>query len=261
MKNNLISILITNYNKDKFLTKCLYSIKNQNYNNYEVIIFDDCSTDNSLNIIRKFKKVRLIKNKKRTNKSAPFNQINGLMIDFAKSKGNLICLLDSDDYFVKNKLKIIDKEFKNKDISSLYNFPETSKNRFKYREKNTNNIWPTIFPTSCISITREKFKIFEKHIKKNKYLNLEIDARLTIFLKFYFDEYNVLEKNLTIYNYDNNSITAKIPKYSIKWWFRRFEAYMYLKYILKKKNKKFESSFDYSATLFFVSLIKILKLS
>ena len=66
MKNNLISILITNYNKDKFLTKCLYSIKNQNYNNYEVIIFDDCSTDNSLNIIRKFKKVRLIKNKKRT---------------------------------------------------------------------------------------------------------------------------------------------------------------------------------------------------
>ena len=54
---------------------------------------------------------------------------------FAKSKGNLICLLDSDDYFVKNKLKIIDKEFKNKDISSLYNFPETSKNRFKYREK------------------------------------------------------------------------------------------------------------------------------
>ena len=64
MKNNLISILITNYNKDKFLTKCLYSIKNQNYNNYEVIIFDDCSTDNSLNIIRKFKKVRLIKNKK-----------------------------------------------------------------------------------------------------------------------------------------------------------------------------------------------------
>ena len=56
MKNNLISILITNYNKDKFLTKCLYSIKNQNYNNYEVIIFDDCSTDNSLNIIRKFKK-------------------------------------------------------------------------------------------------------------------------------------------------------------------------------------------------------------
>ena len=64
MKNNLISILITNYNKDKFLTKCLYSIKNQNYNNYEVIIFDDCSTDNSLNIIRKFKKVRLIKIKK-----------------------------------------------------------------------------------------------------------------------------------------------------------------------------------------------------
>ena len=79
-----------------------------------------------------------------------------------------------------------------------------------------------------MSITREKFKIFEKHVERSKYLNLEIDARLTIFLKFYFNEYNVLEKNLTVYNYDENSITAKIRKYSVKWWLRRFEAYRFI---------------------------------
>ena len=49
-----------------------------------------------------------------------------------------------------------------------------------------------------MSITREKFKIFEKHVERSKYLNLEIDARLTIFLKFYFNEYNILKKSYSL---------------------------------------------------------------
>ena len=119
MKKNFISILITNYNKDKFLRNCLKSLKNQNFKNYEVIIFDDCSTDNSLNIIRSFSKFKLIKNKKKINLSAPLNQINGILKAFDKSRGNIICLLDSDDYFKKDKLKIIDNKFKKENISSL----------------------------------------------------------------------------------------------------------------------------------------------
>ena len=65
MKKNFISILITNYNKDKFLKNCLNSLKKQNFKNFEVIIFDDCSTDNSLSIIRNYSKFKLIKNKKK----------------------------------------------------------------------------------------------------------------------------------------------------------------------------------------------------
>ena len=65
MKNNFISILITNYNKSKFLKKSILSVKNQKYNNYEIIIFDDNSDDNSLEIIKKFKKIKLIKNHKK----------------------------------------------------------------------------------------------------------------------------------------------------------------------------------------------------
>ena len=62
MKNNFISILITNYNKSKFLNKSLKSVLNQNYRNYEIIIFDDNSLDNSLEIIKKYKNINLIQN-------------------------------------------------------------------------------------------------------------------------------------------------------------------------------------------------------
>ena len=54
MKKQLISILITNYNKSKFLKKNLSSIVNQNYKNFEVIIYDDNSTDQSLQIINQY---------------------------------------------------------------------------------------------------------------------------------------------------------------------------------------------------------------
>ena len=62
VKKNYISILITNYNKEKFLNRNLKNACNQNFKNYEIIVFDDCSTDKSVNIIKKYKKVSLIIN-------------------------------------------------------------------------------------------------------------------------------------------------------------------------------------------------------
>ena len=61
----MISILITNYNKSQFLDKTIKSLKLNNFKNYEIILFDDASTDNSLNILKKFNNVKLIKNKKK----------------------------------------------------------------------------------------------------------------------------------------------------------------------------------------------------
>ena len=60
-------------------------------------------SDKSLKIIKNYKKIKLIRNKKRSNKSAPLNQINGLIQCFKKSRGNIICLLDGDDFYNKNK--------------------------------------------------------------------------------------------------------------------------------------------------------------
>ena len=63
-KKVLISIIITNYNKERYLNNSLKSVSNQKFKNYEIVLFDDCSTDNSINIIKKFKKIRLIRKNK-----------------------------------------------------------------------------------------------------------------------------------------------------------------------------------------------------
>ena len=65
MRNNFISILITNFNKSKFLKRSISSVINQTYINKEILVFDDCSKDNSLEILTKFKKIKIIKNKKK----------------------------------------------------------------------------------------------------------------------------------------------------------------------------------------------------
>ena len=64
-KKEFISVIITNYNKEKYIKKTIQSIINQNYKNFEIIIFDDCSSDNSIKLIKKFKKIKLIRNTKK----------------------------------------------------------------------------------------------------------------------------------------------------------------------------------------------------
>ena len=53
----MISILITNYNKSKFLKKTINSLKINSYKNYEIILFDDASTDDSLVKLKEFRNI------------------------------------------------------------------------------------------------------------------------------------------------------------------------------------------------------------
>ena len=250
MKKKQISVLITNYNKSRFLLKALKNICNQEFKNFEIILYDDASTDNSVKIIKKFKKVKLIEGKKEFKKSSPIRQIYGILKAFKISKGEIICFMDGDDYFKRSKLKKIKTIFKkNKSFNSVFNLPDCNQRQFSLKKKKINNdIWPTIFPTSCISVKRNFFKKFMKYIRKDEFENLEIDARLTIFSKFYFNEYNIIKSKLTKYNFDYLGITSKINIFSRKWWLRRNEAFKYLNYILKKKNQKFNKSFDFFIT-------------
>ena len=250
MKKKLISIIITNYNKSKFLRKSLKSVCDQNFYNYEIILFDDCSDDNSITIIKSFRKIKLIKNLQKKSKSPALNQINGIIKAFKKSKGDIICLMDADDYFKKDKLKKISHTFKKKpEMNCVFNFPKSNIKQFIWKKKEEKNmIWPTIFPTSCISLKKKFLKNFIKFSEKHRFLNLEIDARITIFSWFYNKEYNIIKDKLTQYNFDQNGITATIKKFSFKWWYRRYEAYEYLKIIIKKKKKKFTPSLDYFIT-------------
>ena len=65
MKKKTVSILITSFNKSKFLKKTIDSCIRQNFKSKEILVFDDCSTDDSLDILNKFKSVKIIKNKKK----------------------------------------------------------------------------------------------------------------------------------------------------------------------------------------------------
>ena len=138
MTKKLVSILITNYNKGRYLDKTIKSCLEQNFIKKEILVFDDCSSDNSLEILNKYKKIKIIKNKKKYSKSSPLNQIYGIIRLFKISKGNLIFLLDGDDLFKKQKLKNIFKIFeKNKKIKFIQDTPTSSltKRKLKFYKK------------------------------------------------------------------------------------------------------------------------------
>lgn len=261
MKQKLISILITNYNKGNFLQKTIFSCENQSYLKKEIIIFDDCSNDKSIKILKKInnKNTRIFFNNKKKYRSSPLNQLYGIQKIFNLSKGEIIFLLDGDDYFLKDKLKLIVKKFEyDKEIEFIQDTPYFKKQKKKIKLKKKNHsvsIWPSFYPTSSIAIKRKFFKDFLKNAEFDKFSNLEIDARLSIyaFLKKKFYIYN---KSLTIYNYDHFGISSNYKKYSINWWKKRNEAYEYMKILMKKMKLNFIPSFDFCVTKFIYFFIK-----
>ena len=183
MKKNFASILITNFNKGRFLERTLKSCLNQRFKEKEILLYDDASTDNSLKILKKFnKKIKIIKNKDKKFNTGPLNQINGIVELFLKSKGEIIFLLDGDDFFKENKLKYITQIFKkNKKLNFLQDTPYLYKEkqlRYVRKKKHFFSIWPSFHPTSSIVVRRNYFKNFLKFLEKEKFPNLEIDARL-----------------------------------------------------------------------------------
>lgn len=249
----LISILITNYNKDNFLKKSINSCLNQSYAKKEIILFDDFSTDNSHNILKKYKKKNLsiIYNKRKKFYSGPLNQLYGIKEAFKLSKGKIIFLLDSDDFFLKNKINFITNKFINcKGLQFIQDIPYMSKQKKKFELKKKNHlvsIWPSFYPTSSIAVERNFFYNFLKLSKNNEFPNLEIDARLSIYA-FLRKKFVTSNKSLTVYNYDQFGITSKYIKYSKNWWLKRNEAYSYMIFLMKKMKIKFIPSFDFYFT-------------
>ncbi len=254
MKKNFVSILITNFNKEKYIRNTINSCLKQNFKKKEILVFDDCSSDKSLKILESYKKkIKLIKNKKKKFESGPLNQMYGLVELFNNSKGEIIFLLDGDDTFRKNKLSFIFQLFlKNKNLQFIQDIPFlNSKNKLMYLKpkKKDYSIWPRFYPTSCISLRRNFFVNFLKFIEKNKFPHLEIDARLSIFA-FQKNKFLIIKKNFTNYNYDKKGITSKYSKFSISWWKKRNEAFSYLIILNKKLKIKFCYSIDYFLTRF-----------
>jgi len=99
-----ISVVVTNFNYDKWLRRCLRSLINQNFNDYEVIVVDDLSTDNSRNILLEYQnhpKIKVIFNK--TNIGVGASSTKGAKL----AKGKYLIRVDADDYVHNDFLKCL----------------------------------------------------------------------------------------------------------------------------------------------------------
>ena len=101
--NSLVSIITPSYNSEKFIEECVNSVFSQTYINWEMFIVDDCSTDNSREIISELalrdEKVKVIFLEENVGAAEARN------IAIRKSKGKYIAFLDSDDFWHATKLE------------------------------------------------------------------------------------------------------------------------------------------------------------
>lgn len=100
---DLVSIIMPNFNSEKFISDTIHSVITQTYENWELLIVDDCSSDNSLNIIKDFAELdsRIKYYVNESNCGAAYARNLAL----ANAKGKWIAFLDSDDLWLPQKLE------------------------------------------------------------------------------------------------------------------------------------------------------------
>jgi len=101
--NKLVSIITPSFNSARFIEECILSVISQTYKNWEMLIVDDCSQDNSVDIISKFSnnetRIRLFRLEKNVGPAEARN------IAIRNASGKYIAFLDSDDMWCSNKLE------------------------------------------------------------------------------------------------------------------------------------------------------------
>ena len=136
--NNMISVIIPNYNNEIHIQKTILSILENSYKNIEIIFIDDCSTDKSLEIVLNYfgnnNRVKIYANKE--NKGTYYCRNIGILM----SSGYYIGFVDGDDYILPDKY---DYEIKNLETINKNNIKYwgygTGFNRIHYKD-NINNI-------------------------------------------------------------------------------------------------------------------------
>ena len=121
-KEYLVSVIIPVFNGDRFLNQAIESVLNQTYKNFEIIVIDDGSNDNSADIAKSYDNV-IYKYQEHGGVSSARN--NAL----SRVKGDFIAFLDADDFYPKDKLEIQVNHLKDNEntdccIGHVYNFIE-----------------------------------------------------------------------------------------------------------------------------------------
>jgi len=131
MKNLIsqkVSVIMNVHNGEEFISEAIESVINQTYNHWELIVWDNSSTDNTYTIVKSFKDERII-----YFKSDIFDKLytaRNKAIDV--SNGDLITFLDADDIWLPNKLEVQSNIMKDGEIDFCYsNFFQINKNSRK----------------------------------------------------------------------------------------------------------------------------------
>jgi len=106
------SVLINNYNYQTYVGNAISSSLSQTYPDVEIIVYDDGSTDKSLDIINQFSDKITIISRENYKKGHCWNQIHAVNEAFKQSTGDVIFLLDSDDCFFPEKIERVMEVFK-----------------------------------------------------------------------------------------------------------------------------------------------------
>lgn len=141
------SVLMANYNNGKYIAEAIESVINQTFNNWELIVVDDCSTDNSVEIIKSYKDERIgfFRNEKNIGK------IGVLKKAIALAQAEIIGILDSDDVLTENALEEIMEAYReHPECGFVYS-------QFVFCDDNFFSTRPGI----CKAIPRDSSNLFE----------------------------------------------------------------------------------------------------
>lgn len=208
------SVIVPVYNTQEYLKRCIESVLNQTYKNYEIILINDGSTDNSLEILKKYesnKKVKVISQK---NHGLSYTRNVGI----SHATGNYIILLDSDDFLEKDLLYALNLNITNEDMVKFdynyyfNNYEKKPIQSIKFKNKNGQD--------ALIKLISEK-KVFEMaciyaykkdYIKNFKFEEGRYHEDLGLIPLMIFKAKTISSIDYIGYNYDQtnqNSITAK----------------------------------------------------
>lgn len=176
-KNNFISVIMPYYNSEKYISDAIKSILNQTYKNFELILLDDGSKDNSRKIVDSFLDKRIISmnNIKNIGHPASMNKL------INSAKGDFIAIMDSDDISHPERLKIqMNYIFeKNLDVcgTSAITFGENENKIIPILEKNKDIRFMMIFGNPIINpSTFSKSSVLKKFLWNENIISSDFDV-------------------------------------------------------------------------------------